>query len=66
MLFVNSCLVVQSHKNEDFLLHVPFTVEDVSGAVNRLKMRKALGPDGLIAENIKAGGDAMITWSMKF
>ena len=59
-------LEIQSHKNEEFLLDVPFTAEEVSGAVNRLKMRKALGLDGLIAEHIKAGGDAMITWSMKF
>ena len=39
----------QSHSNEEFLLDVPFTAEEVSGAVARLKGKKAPGPDGLMA-----------------
>ena len=31
----------QSHSNEEFLLDVPFTAEEVSGAVARLKGKKA-------------------------
>ena len=31
----------QSHSNEEFLLDVPFTAEEVSGAVTRLKGKKA-------------------------
>ena len=54
-------LEVQYDKNKEFLLDVPLTVEEVSGAVNRLKRRKALGPDGLISEHMKAGGNAVIT-----
>ena len=37
----------------------------MSGAVNILKRTKALGPDELIAEYLKAGGDVIITWLMK-
>lgn len=55
-------LEIQSCKNEEFLLNVPFTAEEVSGAVNRLKRRKAQGPDGLMAEQTEAGGDVLITW----
>ena len=58
-------LEIQSCKNEDFPLDVPFSPEEVSGAVNRLKKRKAPGTDGVMAENLKAGGDVVITWLMK-
>ena len=58
-------LKVQSCMNEEFLLDVPFTAEEVSKAVNRLKRRKAPGPDGLMAEHLKAGGDVVMTWLMK-
>ena len=58
-------LEVQSCMNEEFLLDVPFTAEEVSKAVNRLNRRKAPGPDGLMAEHLKAGGDVVITWLMK-
>ena len=55
-------LEIQSCKNEEFLLNVPFTAAEVSGAVNRLKRRKAQGTDGLMAEQTEAGGDVVITW----
>ena len=44
---------------------VPFSAVGLSGAVNRLKSRKVPGPDCLMAENLKAGGDVVITWLMK-
>ena len=44
---------------------VPFSAVDLSGAVNRLKSRKVPGSDCLMAENLKAGGDVVITWLMK-
>ena len=47
----------QSHSNEEFLLDVPFTTEEVSGAVARLK---APGPDGLMAEHLKSGGAMVV------
>ena len=56
---------VQSCKNEEFLLNVPFTAEEVLEGVNTLKRRKTLGPDELMQEHLKAGGDAVITWLMK-
>ena len=49
-------LASESLKNEEFLLDVPFTAEEVGNAVNRLKRRKAPGPDHrpdkLLAEHL--------------
>ena len=53
----------QSCMNEEYLLDVPFTAEEVSTAVSKLK-KKAPGPDGLLAEHIKAGGEAVVIWLM--
>ena len=58
-------LEVQSCKNEVFLFDVHFTAKEMSRAVNRLKRRKALGLDGLMAKHLKAGGDAVITRLIK-
>ena len=54
-----------SHENEEFLLDVPFTAEEVARAVARLKGRKAPGPDGLMAEHLKGGGDAVVIWLLR-
>ena len=55
----------QSHSNEEFLLDVPFTAEEVSGAVSRLKGKKAPGPDGVMAEHLKFGGEVFVIWLMR-
>ena len=57
-------LEFQSHKNEEYLLDVPFTAEEVSRAVSKLKKKKAPGPDSLLAEHLKAGGEAVVIWLM--
>ena len=54
-----------SHGNEEFLLDVPFTAEEVARAIARLKGRKAPGPDGLTAEQLKAGGEAVVIWLLR-
>ena len=51
-----------SLENEEYLLDVPFTVEEVAVAVCRLKSRKAAGPDGLMAEHLKFAGESTIIW----
>ena len=55
----------QLQQNEKFLLDVPFTADEVSRAVARLKKRKAPGPDGLMAEHLKGGGEGVVIWLMK-
>ena len=55
----------QSHLNEEFLLDVPFTAKEVSGAVSRLKGKKAPGPDGVMAEHLKFGGEVFVIWLMR-
>ena len=55
-------LAVQSIWNEESLLDTPFSVEEMKGAVAELKRRKAAGPDGVVAEHLIAGGDAMVLW----
>ena len=37
-------------------------MEEVQFAVNRLKRKKAPGPDGLTAEHLQGGGECMIMW----
>ena len=49
-------LELQFHKNEEYLLDLPFTAEEVSRALSKLKKKKAPGPDDLLAEHLKAGG----------
>ena len=55
-------LEMQSHNNEKFLLDVLFSAEEVAGAVRKLKGKKAPGQDGLMAEHLKAGGEAVVIW----
>ena len=43
------------------LLDVSFTAEEESRAVSKLKKKKkAPGPDGLLVEHLKAGGEAVV------
>ena len=51
--------------NEEHLLDTPFTVDELGQAISKLKMRKAGGPDGLCAEHLKFGGQALFTWLLK-
>ena len=41
------------------LLDVPFSAEEMSAAVSKLK---AAGPDGLMAEHFKAEGEVVVIW----
>ena len=58
-------LEVLSYRNEEYLLDVPFTSGEVARAVHKLKRNKSPGPNGLQAEHLKAGGDAVIHWLIK-
>ena len=42
-----------SYKNAEMLLDVRFCAEEVAAAVKKLKLGKAAGPDGLLAEHLK-------------
>ena len=55
-------MVEDSYGNEEFLYDVPFTADKVTNAVRRLNKRKAPGPDGLLVEHPKAGGEAVNIW----
>jgi hypothetical protein len=58
-------LLPSSFKNEEYLLDVPFTAEEVHAAVRKLKGREAAGPDGITAEHLKYAGQNMVIWLMK-
>ena len=45
-----------SFNNEDSLLDVPFTSEEVDSVLKKLKLGKAAGHDGVQAEHLKCGG----------
>ena len=55
-------LYSSSLENEEYLVDVPFTVEEVAVAVCRLKGGKAAGPNGLMAEHLKFVGESAIIW----
>ena len=48
--------------NEEYILDVAFTLEEVQGAVNKLKLGKSGGPDGIIAEHLRWGGETLLLW----
>ena len=50
--------------NEEYILDVPFTLEEVACAVNKLKSGKASGPDGISAEHLKLDGKPLHLWLM--
>jgi len=43
---------------------IAFTAEEITKAVSSLKLRKAAGPDGLMAEHLSIGGDTLVIWLM--
>ena len=55
-------LALQSNRSEEVLLDVPFSSEEVSAAIEKLKNRKAARPDGLMVEHLKLGGESVVTW----
>ena len=44
---------------------MPFTAEEVARVVARLKGRKPQGPDGLMAEHLKGGRNAVVIWLLR-
>ena len=44
------------------MLDVPFSAEDVTNTVCRLKGRKAAGPDGLVTQHLKPEGESLVIW----
>ena len=48
--------------NEEYLLYTASTSEEIAGAIKRLKSRKAAGPDGIVAEHLKEGGETVAIW----
>ena len=53
-------LIPVSMDNEEYILDVPFTVEEVEKAIKHLKRRKAPGPDSLLAEHLIEGGQSVV------
>ena len=55
-------LEIASLSNEEHILDVPFTLEEVKFAVKKLKPWKYCGPDGLSVEHLKWGSDSLHLW----
>ena len=54
-----------SLSNEEYILDTPFTLEELMKTIDKLKMRKACGPDGVLAEHLNYGGQPLHTWLLK-
>ena len=50
---------VQLLSNNEYILDVPFTLEEVECAIKKLKSGKSGGPDVPSAEHLKWGGDSL-------
>lgn len=49
-------MAAESFANKEAILESLFMREEVAGALRRLKMRKAAGPDGIVGEHLKWAG----------
>ena len=54
-----------AHANEEGILDCLFTREEVAGAMRKLRLRKAAGPDGVIGEHLKWGGNVVQEWLLR-
>ena len=61
----STSLLSESFQKEEAFLDVPFTIEEVEHAVNRLKLKKSAGPDNLTAEHLKYREQSIIKWLME-
>ena len=55
-------LTERSKGNEEYILDVLFTAEEVEHALSRLKRRKAAGQEGLMAEQLQEAGSEVQVW----
>ena len=55
-------LATASISNEEYILDVPFTLDEVVCAVKKLKPEKACSPEGISAEHLKWGVDSLYLW----
>ena len=55
-------LATLSLENEDSLLDILFTTDEVSAAMKKLKRGKAPGPDNSMSEHLLEGGMVVIKW----
>ena len=60
--YVKHLAATLSLGNEDSLLDIPFTTDEVSAATKKLKRGKAPGPDNLMSEHLLEGGVTVIKW----
>ena len=57
----STSLLSEFFQKEEAFLDVPFTIEEVEHAVNRMKLKSA-GLDSLTAEPLMYGGQSIIKW----
>ena len=54
-----------SFNNENTLLDIPFMSEEVDNVLNKLKLGKAAGHDGVQVEHLKYGGPILRDWILQ-
>ena len=58
-------LTCNPYSNNDSILDVPFTFEEVKNVLRKLKRGKSPGQDKIMAEHLLEGGDAVAVWLEK-
>ena len=58
-------MAAKSHASEEGILDCLFTREEVAGAMRKLRLRKAAGPDGVVGEHLKWGGHVVQEWLLR-
>ena len=64
-LYVHNIAECDSENENENVLNMPITVEEVRLAILKLKCKKAAGPDGLIGEFFKNAGEVIIPFFVK-
>ena len=51
-----------SFQKEELFLDFPFSTDEVTLAINRMKLKKSPGPDNLTSEHFRFSGHSVVTW----
>ena len=58
----STSLLSSSFQKEELFLDFPFSTDEVTLAINRMKLKKSPGPDNLTSEHFRFSGHSVVTW----
>ena len=55
-------MLSSSFQKEELFLDFPFSTDEATLAINRMKLKKFPGPDNLTSEHFRFSGHSIVTW----